>query len=151
MAQWQLELARGNKAAAIAALADGLEYFSSAFPAGTAELFARACLGDAEAKTQAMARIDAHLATKPLHVSGVSTYVLMHSGEPARALALLQDRPTTNDGLVMGELFGATMADVRRAPGFAEFVRRFGLASYWDEFGPPDQCRKDANGDYVCD
>ncbi|MBP7625160.1 MAG: hypothetical protein KA763_14425, partial [Xanthomonadales bacterium] len=67
------------------------------------------------------------------------------------ALALLQDRPTTNDGLVMGELFGAPLAEVRRLPEFAEFLRRFGLASYWDEVGPPDQCHKDARGDYVCE
>ncbi|MBL0028107.1 MAG: hypothetical protein IPO95_03120 [Rhodanobacteraceae bacterium] len=151
MAQWQLERARGNTAAAIAAMADGLEYFSSAYPAGTTQLFARACFGDAEAKSQALARIDAHLATRPSHISGVSAYFLIHAGEPARALALLQDRPTTNDGLVMGELFGAPLAEVRRLPEFAEFLRRFGLASYWDEVGPPDQCHKDARGDYICE
>ena len=147
----RLEQARGNRDAAISQLAAGLEYFSTAFPAGAAEVFARACYGDAEAKTRALALIDAHLASKPSHVSGVVAYVLVHSGEPARAFALLQDTPTTNDGLVMGELFGPPLAAARRAPEFAEFVRRMGLAAYWDEAGPPDQCRKDAKGDYACE
>jgi TolB-like protein len=151
LAQWQLEQARGNRGAAISALADGLEYFSTAFPAGTANVFARACFGDAEAKARARTLIDAHYASKPSYVSGVATYVLIHAGEPARGLALMQDRPTTNDGLIMGEMFSPTMAQARHAPEFAEFLRRMGLAAYWDEIGPPDQCRKDAKGNYACD
>jgi hypothetical protein len=51
----------------------------------------------------------------------------------------------------MGELFGPSLAQARRAPEFPEFVRRMGLAAYWDAVGPPDQCRKASNGDYSCD
>ncbi len=146
----KLERARGNTDAGILALAAGLEYFSAAFPAGTTAVFARACFGDAEAKTQALALIDAHLATQPTYLSGVGPYVLIHSGEPARAFALLE-RLTTNDGLVMGELFGPRLVEARRTAEFPEFLRRVGLAAYWDEIGPPDQCRKDASGDYRCE
>jgi TolB-like protein/Tfp pilus assembly protein PilF len=146
----QLERARGNREAGISQLAAGLGYFSKAFPAGTADVFARACFGDAKAKAQALVLIDAHYATKPAHVSGVASYVLIHVGQPARAFALMQDQRTTNDGLVMGELFAPPLAEARRAPAFADFLRRMGLAAYWDEAGPPEQCRKNAKGDYAC-
>ena len=146
----KLERARGNREAGISQLAAGLRYFTNAFPAGTAEVFARACFGDAAAKTRALALIDAHLATKPAHISGLVSYVLIHTGDPARAFALLQDKPTNNDSLVMGELFGPPLAETRRAPEFAEFVRRMGLAAHWDEFGAPEACRKNAAGDYAC-
>jgi TolB-like protein len=149
--QARLERARGNQDAAIAALTTGLEYFSKSYPAGSAAVFARACFGDSEAKTQALALIDAHLATQPAFTSGVASYVLVHIGEPVRGLALLQDKPSTNDGLLMGEIFAPSMAEVRRLPQFPEFLRRIGLAAYWDEAGAPEQCTKDANGDYHCD
>ncbi|HOX71838.1 hypothetical protein [Dokdonella sp.] len=151
IAQWGLERQRGNRDAGIASLAAGLKYFSTAFPAGATDVFARACLGDAEARTEALALIDAHLATRPPYVSGVAPYVLAHVGEPARALALLQDRSTTNDGLLMGELFSPPLTEARRTPEFPEFLRRMGLAAYWDEAGPPDQCKKDTSGDYHCE
>jgi len=151
LAEWPLERSRGNRDVGIARLAEGLDYFSTAFPPGSTQTFARACFGDAESKAQALALIDAHLATHPKYLSGVVVYVLLHAGEPARAFALMQDRSTTNDGLVMGELFSPTLAEARRTPEFPEFLRRIGLAAYWDEFGAPEQCRKNAKGDYNCD
>ena len=146
----KLERARGNREAAMSQLAAGLRYFTNAFPEGTEEVFARACFGDAAAKTRALALIDDYLATRPTHLSGLVPYVLIHTGEPARAFALLQDKPTNNDSLVMGELFGPPLAEARRAPEFAVFVRRMGLAAHWDAFGAPEPCRKNAAGDYAC-
>jgi TolB-like protein/Tfp pilus assembly protein PilF len=151
IAMSRLEQARGNRDAAISQMEAGLKYFTMAFPAGTAQVFARAFFGDAQAKARALALIDAYLATKPAHVTAVASSVLIHSGEPARGFALLQDRPSTNDSLVMGELFSPPLAKARRAPEFPEFLRRMGLAAYWDEAGPPDQCGKDAKGDYACE
>jgi TolB-like protein len=151
VAQAQVDLARGNRDGAVSSLTAGLEYFSNAFPAGTADVFARAWLGDAEAKARALAAIDAYLASKPPYVSGVASYVLVHAGEPARGLLLLQENPSTNDALLMGEIFAPPLAAVRRLPEFPEFVRRMGLAAYWDEAGPPEQCKKDASGDYRCE
>ncbi len=151
LAMSQLERARGNRDAGISQLTAGFSYFTKAFPAGTAAVFARASFGDATAKARALAVIDAYLAGKPSHITGVASYVLIQAGEPARAFALLQDKPSNNDSLVMGELFSPSMATARGAPKFAEFVRRMGLADYWDEFGPPDDCRKNAQDDYVCE
>jgi len=152
IAQWKLERARGNVNAGIAKLIAGLNAFSATLPAGTTEVFARACFGDAQAKARALALIDADLARTPSHVSGVAAYVLLNAGEAARAFSLAQSSLASNaNSLVMGEVFGPSLAQARRVPEFPEFVRRMGLAAYWDEVGPPDQCRKASNGDYSCD
>ncbi|MEO6155954.1 MAG: hypothetical protein ABIP16_09540 [Thermomonas sp.] len=151
LAMSQLERARGNRDAGISQLTAGFSYFTKAFPPGTAEVFARASFGDAAAKARALAVIDAYLARNPTHISGVVPYALLQAGEPARAFALLQDKPSNNDSLMMSELFSPSQAAARRSPEFAKFVRRMGLADYWDEFGPPDACRKNAQGDYACE
>ena len=39
----------------------------------------------------------------------------------------------------------------RKLPQFSEFVRKIGLAAYWDKYGPPDGCQRKSPGDYVCD
>jgi hypothetical protein len=41
--------------------------------------------------------------------------------------------------------------EVYASPAFPGFLRKTGIAAYWDEFGAPEQCRKDANGDYRCE
>jgi hypothetical protein len=43
------------------------------------------------------------------------------------------------------------MAEGRRIPAFAEYLRRSGIAALWDQRGVPDQCRKLDSGDYTCD
>jgi TolB-like protein len=151
LGQSALALARGQRNAAIEPLARGLKYFSQKFPPDAPEWFARACLGDREAKARSLALIDAHLATDPTVIPAIVPYVLIRSGEVARGFALMQDRPTTNDSLNFGELLGSRMTGALRAPEYPEFARRTGLAELWDAYGPPDQCRKAANGDYQCD
>ena len=69
----------------------------------------------------------------------------------AHTLFDLSQTATNNDSLVLAELFSPLLTDARRAPQFAEFARRMGLAAYWDAYGPPDLCRKNAAGDYVCE
>ena len=125
-------------------------YFTSAFPPEAAALFARAIYGDAEARKQTRKLIDAYLAGKPDYIAGVVPYVLMRSGEVGRGLVLAQDRPTTNDAMVLSELFRRN-SEIKGAPEFPEFARRSGLAGLWDAKGPPDFCRKNAKGDYACE
>ncbi len=146
-----LDNARGDKAAAISSMTSGLAgYFTRAFPPEAAGLFARAIYGDAEARRQTRNLIDAYLAGKPEYIAGVVPHVLMRSGEVGRGLVLAQDRPTTNDAMVFSELFRRN-SEVKGAPEFPEFARRSGLAGLWDARGPPDFCRKNAEGDYVCE
>jgi hypothetical protein len=37
------------------------------------------------------------------------------------------------------------------SPAFPDFLIKTGIAAYWDEFGPPEHCRKLPNGDYRCE
>jgi len=149
--QTKLDIARGDKVAAINSLTKGLAgYFTSAFPPESAALFARACYGDAEARKQTLALIDTYLASKPEYMAGVVPYVLMRSGEVGMGLKLAQDKPTSNDSMAMSEMFRKN-SEVKAVPEFPEFARRSGLAALWDAKGPPDNCRKNDKGDYVCE
>ncbi|HWR96112.1 MAG TPA: tetratricopeptide repeat protein, partial [Arenimonas sp.] len=98
--QTKLDIARGDKAAAVSSLTKGLAgYFTSAFPPEAAAVFSKAIYGDAEAKKQATALINAYLATKPEYVAGVVPYVLMRMGEVGRGLELAKNI-TANDSMV---------------------------------------------------
>ena len=148
--QTKLDSARGDKAAAINSLTKGLAgYFTSAFPPDSAALFAKAIYGDAEAKKQTMALINAYLATKPEYVAGVVPYVLMRINEIGLGLELAQAK-TANDSMVLSEMFRRN-SEIKDAPDFPEFARRSGLADLWDTRGAPDNCRKNGKGDYVCE
>jgi len=98
-----------------------------------------------------LALIDGYLARKPAPIHGIVVYVLMHIGEIPRGLALMQDAPIANETLVLGNYVWREGRAVRTAPEFAGFVRRIGLAAWWDVNGPPDLCRKAENGDYACE
>ena len=149
--QAKLDMARGDRQAAIKSMTKGFAgYFASEFPPEAPAIFARSIYGDAKAKQQAMALIDAYLATKPEHVAGVVPYVLLRSGEVARGLAVIQDRPASNDAVVFSEMFRRN-SEIKGAPEFPEFARRTGLAALWDKVGAPDHCRKNDRGDYVCE
>ena len=151
LGQTRVDMARGDKAAAINSLTKGLAgYFSSDFPPEAPAVFARSAYGDAQARKQALAMIDAYLATRPEAIAGIVPYVLIRSGEVGRGLALVQDRPSSNDAMYMSEMFRRG-SEVSGAPEFPEFARRTGLAELWDKVGAPDHCRKNDQGDYVCE
>ncbi|PZO09399.1 MAG: hypothetical protein DCF27_05680 [Lysobacteraceae bacterium] len=152
LGSYLIALRAGDRQEATRRLAQALEaYFSQGFPSGTGTLFAQAIVGDASARAEALRRIDDYLANDPVPVAGVVPYVLFRTGEIQRGFDVLQDRPTTNDSVAVSDLFSGLLPDVWKAPGFPEFIRRMGLADYWDEFGPPDNCKKAGNGDYTCE
>jgi hypothetical protein len=129
----------------------GLGAFTRFLPAGADEAFARAWLGEADARSTTLALIDDYLASKPTPIDGIVVLMLMRVGEIPRALALIQDAPTANEPLILGNYIWSDDSAVRTAPEFAEFTRRSGLAAWWDVNGPPDLCRKADNGDYRCE
>jgi hypothetical protein len=148
--QTKLDIARGDKAAAIQSLTKGLAgYFTSAFPPEAAATFSKAIYGDAVAKKQTMALINAYLAMKPEYVTGVVPYVLMRINEVGFGLKLAQDK-TSNDSMVLSEMFRRN-SEIKGVPEFPEFARRSGLAALWDVKGSPDNCRKNDKGDYICE
>ena len=146
-----VEQARGRRNAALRETTMGFAAFTKTFPTGADATFARAVLGDAQARPQALALTDDYLAGKPTPVEGIVPLVLMRLDEIPRALALIQDAPTANEPLILGNHIWTNDRAVRTAPEFAEFTRRSGLAAWWDENGPPDLCRKADNGDYRCE
>ncbi len=146
-----LALARHRLDAALPELTDFLAINAAGFPPQAPAVFARACLGDASAKSEAIAIIDAYLDGKPATISGLVPYVLLRSGEIARGLALMQEAPTLNETIILGSYVWSIGRNVRTAPEFAQFARRSGLAAWWDQEGPPDHCRKADSGDYVCE
>ena len=149
--QTRLDIARGDKAAAINSMTKGLAgYFTSAFPPEAPALFAKSIYGDAEAKKQTLSLIDAYLASKPEYIAGVVPYVLLRSGEVGRGLKLAQDKTTSNEAMTLSEMFRRN-SEIKGAPEFPEFARRSGLAALWDAKGPPDHCRKNDKSDYVCE
>jgi hypothetical protein len=62
----------------------------------------------------------------------------------------MQRAPTSNDAMLMSEMFGDRSLAAITAPEFPEFARQTGLAALWDVHGPPDRCRKQPSGDYAC-
>lgn len=80
-----------------------------------------------------------------LHLFGV--WVYLEETERAIETAL---RLTDNRIRFIPEfLFAAETAELRRHPRFAEVVRAIGLDRYWDYFGWPDLCRREADA-IVC-
>ena len=147
----RLEAARGNTSAAIAQLARGLEVFMSQFPPGTALKVAQGSFGSTADRAEALQIIETYLATDPEVVAGAVPYALMRLQQPQRAFEVMLEGPTDADVLLFFGLWGAEGIETRRAPQFPDFLQQIGLAQTWDEFGPPDLCRKNADGLYVCD
>ncbi len=143
--------ARGRHDDAVVELARALAKLAGRFPADDPSMLARACLGDAAAKAQALASIDAYLAGDPAVVDGIVPYILLRIGEVARGLELLARRRTTNDALVFLHTIWSRESHVPADPAFPGFAREIGLAQWWDRNGAPDRCRKGANGEYACE
>jgi TolB-like protein len=143
--------ARGDKVALLDWLTRGLEPFMRDLPFGTSRVIAAGMVGDAAERARAMVVIEEYLATQPKVTSGAVPVALMWLGEPQRALTVAQERPTRNDTLFLPFLWAAAGRDARALPEFSLFLRRSGMAEYWDRNGPPGLCAKNEHGDYVCD
>lgn len=143
-------LARGDKAALVDWLARGLEPFVTDLPSGTSRVIAAGTAGSAAEHAEAIAAIERYLATQPRVVSGAIPLALIWLGQPERALAIAQEKPTRNDTLLLPSLWTAAGHTARTLPQFASFARRTGLADFWDRSGAPDLCNKTDGSDYAC-
>ena len=141
----------GKDQEAIARFTRGSRLFLSNFPGDASQTLAQGIYGDQAARAKAVAMVDAYLATRPKPVSGGAPWALLLLGQPERALAVFQEAPTTNDALFLTTLWWREGAAARKLPQFAEFARKTHLAEFWDKYGPPDLCRKNDAGDYVCE
>jgi TolB-like protein/Tfp pilus assembly protein PilF len=113
--------------------------------------FAAASYGDAQAIARSKAAIDDYLADGPSTITPLVPMVLVRISEIERALQVFAGHRTSNDPAFLGDTLGTRLnPEVWASPGFPEFLRKTGIAAYWDGIGPPSHCRKDANGDYRC-
>jgi len=141
--------ARSDIPEATRQLAAGTEMLFTAFPAGTADAFARACYGDTVAREQVIKLLDAYLASDPAFVDGIVPYALARLGETRRALAITESKRATHP-MYLALLWGPYGKATRALPEFPTFVRRIGFAAVWDKYGAPDFCQKAGNGDWRC-
>jgi TolB-like protein len=105
---------------------------------------------DAE-RAAARAELERCLATDPKPVAGTLIWYLLELGDAERALSVFARAPTAADVQLLNQIWRPRWASLRATPAFTAFVRDSGMTAYWDQFGPPDLCKKDASGDYRCE
>jgi TolB-like protein len=142
--------AQGRDADAIARYIRGARSTLNGFPDGATTVLAQGVFGDAASRAKAVAMVDAYLATRPKTVSAGAPWSLLQLGEPARALALVEDPQTSNDTVFMFWLWSSHGTAARTLPQFPEFARKTRLTEIWEKFGPPDDCERKGANDYVC-
>ena len=147
----EIARARGDR---VQARIQGLEhyFFFSVGLAPATTVFADAWGGDADAVARSIRLIDDYLADAPDPINPLVPITLVRIGEVERGLAVFADHQTNNDALFSGLFFGTRLyPQVWASPAFPRFLRKTGIAAYWDEFGPPPNCAKNASGDYRCE
>jgi len=122
-------------------------------PAASAQVFLAGDFGgDAQARAKALAVVDECLEAKPADVPYWVVEGLLDLDQPQQALRVIaqaQD-PTDGGSGTFVRLWGPHGRNARRLPEFSAFARKVGFAALWDKYGPPDDCHKNAAGDYVC-
>ncbi|HTI95344.1 MAG TPA: tetratricopeptide repeat protein [Rudaea sp.] len=147
-----IKYADGNKAEAVASATRGMKAWLAEFPEGTSAILAQGMYGDDPgAHAKALAAIDGYLATKPKTLAGVAPWALLRLGEPARALELMAPAPTGNDQMFYSDLWSPFGKDARALPQFGVYLQRSGVATFWDRYGPPPGCHRNADGRYACE
>ncbi|HJT97042.1 MAG TPA: hypothetical protein VJ696_01905 [Rhodanobacteraceae bacterium] len=142
--------ARHDTAGAIRQLSTSFRALDTRLPADAPDVLAEGIFGDEAAKARALDFTQRYLDGKPRVVSGVVVYALIRMDEPARALALIEAAPTSNDSVFMAEMWSPLGTALRRLPQFPAFAHRIGFTAVWDKYGPPDDCRRGPAGDYIC-
>ncbi len=99
----------------------------------------------------ALAVIEQCLASRPVLLTSIVPTALLRLGQPVRALQAMAAAPSHNQAEILNFLWSPGGRDARRLPQFAAFARELGFAELWDRFGPPDLCKKNDQGDYVCE
>lgn len=125
-----------------------------AIPGGpdAAETLSAGIYGGSEERRKAIDLMDDHLASAPERIHGIVLNVLMRLGQHDRALELAATVPLINNTLFMAPLWVRQLGDAAvQSSNFSGFARRTGLADYWDSYGAPDRCRRQAEKDYVCE
>jgi TolB-like protein len=148
----RIALERGDRGAAQAHMEEIHRIFGAGLTPEAAAAFAAARAGDEQARDRSRAMIDDYLVALPTRINALVPLTLISMGDVQRGLEVFSDHPTTNEALFLGEVMGTRFyRDAWASPVFPAFLRQAGIAEYWDRFGAPGHCRKDADGDYRCE
>jgi TolB-like protein/Tfp pilus assembly protein PilF len=145
-----VSLRQGRMAEARIELERSVDFFGAFLPAGTNGIIAHGILGDGDARARALEHVRTLVAAPATADAGILAWALILLGDHDAALAMVAERPM-NSTAWHAALWSPRGQAARTSPAFPEFARRVGFAELWDKHGPPDLCRKDANGDYRCE
>jgi TolB-like protein len=147
----EIAMARGDAEASARLWADGSMGLDFNLTRDELLTVHRGIFGDAAAKQVAIKMLLSTLSrlggkkalpTTPLY--------LFRLDAPSEGLAILRER-TMGEGIdSMNWIWTRQGAKIRALPEFGDFLRRYHFPELWDKFGPPDVCRKGADGEYVC-
>jgi tetratricopeptide (TPR) repeat protein len=148
----RVSVRRGDRETAQAQKEDIHRTFGPDLTQEAISVFAAARLGDEPARVRSRAIIEDYLAMKSRRINAIVPLTLVDIGDVERGLGLLADYASTGDTLFMGEVLGTRFyPEVWASPAFPGFLRKIGIADYWDRFGAPAHCRKHGDGDYRCE
>ncbi|MCX7034155.1 MAG: hypothetical protein NT046_09325, partial [Arenimonas sp.] len=147
---WSVSLRQGRRTEARDELERGIRTFGANLPPTAAPVIAAGILDQGEARARALALVRSLVAQPVYADSGMLAQALIRLGAPDEALAMMAKQPM-NSSVGLNVIWRLGGEPARTSPGFAEFARKLGYAALWDQYGPPDLCRKDANGDYRCE
>lgn len=145
-------LKRGDREAAQAYFEEFYSIFGFDLTPEAPAAFSAVRVGDEEASERARAIIDDYLAGSPMRINSLVPLTLLAMGEAERGLEVFADYPSNNDSMFLGEVLGTRFyPEAWASPAFPAFLQKTGIATYWDRFGAPAHCRKDADGNYRCE
>ncbi len=147
----EVAAARGRREDAIRHLTVANRALMFDLPDRAADVLSAGAYGDAAARAAAIAFFDEYLASKPPVVDARIAPSLLLNGEPVRALATSQARVGNNSLFLFYLLPMPIGREARALPQFAEYARAMSLADLWEEFGPPDMCRRAAAREFICE
>jgi tetratricopeptide (TPR) repeat protein len=140
----------GDATTAIRQWPEGARNLLLNLPPGDTEILAAGMFGDAAAKTRAMSVLDAYLAKPHTQVSGQIPVVMILLGQPRRALDLLRTTRIGDSSDIYAMIWSPTGKPLRALPEFPALLKERGLVELWDKYGAPDDCRRVAPGNYLC-
>jgi hypothetical protein len=109
----------------------------------------RALLDDPAAALQFLHSVARDPSTEPQVRNGLSAWLAYH-GDAAGALEALRAARKLQLGTGGGSLWSAVFRDVRKLPGFKQFVRDLGLVEIWRKTGRGDYCKPAGTDDFEC-
>jgi Tfp pilus assembly protein PilF len=145
-----VSLRQGRLGEARAELTRAVDSRGARFPPDTGAMIADGILDGGDARARALARVRELIRQPENSDSGILAWALFNLGASEEGLSMVAARPM-NAVAWHGALWSPRGQAARTSAAFPEFARKVGFAALWDQYGPPDLCRKDANGDYRCE